>query len=131
MEYINKIINNNKDPIYLIIGVINISAGIIPIYCWISLFISIPLFFILPYFTYYVYIHGIKLFNIYDITTIVIETTIVTWLLLPLGIFIGLFAEIILIPSFLLALPTNLSITSFIIWFYYYATNQTIIYWKY
>ena len=77
---------------------------LIPVYCWIAVFFSIPLFFIEPIIAYVAYYYGGTYTGSNNASYVLILVTVL-WACIPLADFMAIFGEIFLIPSFLLGLP--------------------------
>ena len=122
---------------YVIYGVVYFLLGIIglhfvPIYCWYSLFFSIPLAIVESVYALYF----IKDFG-FDFTSATkLNFLFYLWICvgliisIPFAQFMAIFGEIILIPSFFIGIPINIvaSITLYIILLYYALLSFGTIY---
>ena len=77
---------------------------LIPVYCWIAVFFSIPLFVIEPIIAYVAYYYGGTYTGSNNASYVLILVTVL-WACIPLADFMAIFGEIFLIPSFLFGLP--------------------------
>ena len=98
---------------FLVIGGVVVLGGVfglvlVPIYCWFTLFFSIPLLIVESF--YAIVIGSVINFDLTGATNDAFAFWILIGLIIsiPFAMFMAIFGEIILIPSFLIGLPINI-----------------------
>ncbi len=92
--------------LFAVLYIFTFPMAIIPIFCWVELVFTVPLFFADPIISiYYIieYLNGKVSLDDYRIWL-----PIVSWFALPLADFLAIAFEIILIPSFIIGFPVQI-----------------------